>query len=62
MAFAQLTCRESLCDIEASLSAQLSRLYHMGLREPIRCSALADANESHEWRIHADFPARLIIV
>ena len=60
MAFAQLTYRESLRDIEASLSAQASKLYHMGFREPIRRSTLADANESRDWRIYADFAARLI--
>ena len=61
MAFAQLTYRESLRDVEASLSAQASKLYHMGFREPIRRSTLADANESRDWRIYADFAARLII-
>ena len=60
MAFAQLTYRESLRDIEVSLSAQASKLYHMGFREPIRRSTLADANESRDWRIYADFAARLI--
>ena len=61
MAFAQLTYRESLRDIEVSLSAQASKRYHMGFREPIRRSTLADANESRDWRIYADFAARLII-
>jgi Domain of unknown function (DUF4372)/Transposase DDE domain len=61
MAFAQLTYRESLRDIEACLSAQSSKLYHMGFREPVRRSTLADANESRDWRIHADFAARLIV-
>ena len=61
MAFAQLTYRESLRDIEASLSAQASKLYHMGFREPVRRSTLADANELRDWRIYADFAARLII-
>lgn len=61
MAFAQLTYRESLRDIEVSLSAQASKLYHMGFREPVRRSTLADANESRDWRIYADFAARLII-
>src|ERR1700735_3375496 len=51
MAFAQLTYRESLRDIETCLSVQASKLYHMGLREPIRRSTLADANESRDWRI-----------
>lgn len=60
MAFAQLTFRESLRDIEVSLSAQAAKLYHMGFREPIRRSTLADANESRDWRIYADFAARLI--
>ena len=46
MAFAQLTYRESLRDIEACLSAQASKLYHMGFREPIRRSTLSDANEA----------------
>ncbi|MGI8896342.1 MAG: IS4 family transposase [Casimicrobiaceae bacterium] len=60
MAFAQLTYRESLRDIEVCLSAQAGKLYHMGLREPVRRSTLADANESRDWRIHADFAQRLI--
>lgn len=61
MAFAQLTYRESLRDIEASLSAQATKRYHMGFREPVRRSTLADANESRDWRIYADFAARLIV-
>lgn len=60
MAFAQLTYRESLRDIEVCLSAQEAKLYHMGFREPIRRSTLADANELRDWRIHADFAQRLI--
>jgi len=60
MAFAQLTFRESLRDIEACLSAQAGKLYHMGFREPIRRSTLADANESRDWRIYADFAQVLI--
>jgi hypothetical protein len=60
MAFAQLAYRESLRDIEVSLSAQAAKLYHMGFREPIRRSTLADANESRDWRIYAEFAARLI--
>ena len=60
MAFAQLTFRESLRDIEVCLSAQEAKRYHMGFREPIRRSTLADANESRNWRIHADFAQRLI--
>ena len=60
MAFAQLTYRESLRDIEVCLAAQGAKLYHMGFREPIRRSTLADANELRDWRIHADFAQRLI--
>jgi hypothetical protein len=60
MAFAQLTYRESLRDIEACLSAQTSKLYPMGFREPIRRSTLADANETRDWRIYAEFAQRLI--
>jgi transposase len=61
MAFAQLTYRESLRDIEICLSAQASKLYHMGFREPVRRSTLADANETRDWRIYADFAQRLIV-
>ena len=60
MAFAQLTYRESLRDIEVCLSAQAGKLYHMGLRDSPRRSTLADANELHDWRIYADFAQRLI--
>jgi hypothetical protein len=60
MAFAQLTFRESLRDIETCLSAQTSKLYHMGFREPVRRSTLADANEVRDWRIYAEFAHRLI--
>ena len=60
MAFAQLKYRESLRDIEACLSAQSAKLYHMGLRHEIKRSTLADANETRDWRIHADFALRLI--
>ena len=59
MAFAQLTYRESLRDIEACLSAQTAKLT-MGLREPVRRSTLADANKSRDWRIYAEFARRLI--
>ena len=61
MAFAQLTYRESLRDIEVCLSAQAGKLYHMGLREPVRRSTLADANESRDWRIYFEFAQRLIV-
>ena len=60
MAFAQLTYRESLRDIEACLGAQAGRLYHSGFRSPVRRSTLADANERRDWRIYADFAQRLI--
>ena len=60
MAFAQLTYRESLRDIESCLAAQAQKLYHMGLRQPVRRSTLADANESRDWRIYAEFAQRLI--
>ena len=60
MAFAQLTYRESLRDIEVCLSAQSAKLYHMGLRQEIKRSTLADANEARDWRIHAAFAEHLI--
>jgi len=60
MAFAQLTYRESLRDIEACLGAVGSKLYHMGFRASVVRSTLADANESRDWRIFADFAHRLI--
>jgi hypothetical protein len=60
MAFAQLTYRESLRDIETCLSAQPAKLYHMGFRGPVRRSTLADANEARDWRIYAEFAQRLI--
>src|SRR5262249_53580859 len=47
-------------DIETCLSAQASKLYHMGFREPVRRSTLADANEARDWRIYADLAQRLI--
>jgi hypothetical protein len=60
MAFAQVTYRESLRDIEACLGAQPSKLYGMGLRAPIAKSTLADANELRDWRIWFDLAAVLI--
>ena len=60
MAFAQLTWRESLRDIEASLSANAAKLYAMGFRSAIRRSTLADANELRDWHIWADLAAVLI--
>jgi transposase len=61
MVFAQLTYRESLRDIEACLSAQPAKLYHMGFRHGVSRSTLADANESRDWRIYAEFAQRLIV-
>jgi len=60
MAFAQLTYRESLRDIEACLRAQESKLYHMGIRGKVARSTLADANEQRDWRIYADLAQSLI--
>jgi len=60
MAFAQLTYRESLRDIEACLCAMPEKLYHMGIRGKISRSTLADANENRDWRIYADFAQILI--
>jgi len=60
LAFAQLTFRESLRDIEACLRSVQSKLYHMGFRGRVSRSTLADANESHDWRIFADFAQVLI--
>ena len=55
MAFAQLTYRESLRDIETCLRAHQAKLYHLGIRGNIAKSTLADANESRDWRIYQDF-------
>jgi len=60
MAFAQLTYRESLRDIETCLGAVGGKLYHMGFRSGVARSTLADANESRDWRIYADFARTLI--
>jgi hypothetical protein len=60
MAFAQLTYRESLRDIEACLRAVQPRLYHVGIRARVSRSTLADANETRNWRIYADFAHGLI--
>jgi transposase len=60
MAFAQLTYRESLRDIEACLRARQEKLYHLGIRGRISRSTLADANEKRDWRIYADFCQILI--
>jgi hypothetical protein len=60
MGFAQFTFRESLRDIEACLGSVSNKLYHMGFRSKIARSTLADANESRDWRIFADFAQVLI--
>ena len=60
MAFAQLTGRESLRDIETCLRAMQPKMYHAGLRYPVSRSTLADANENRDWRIYADFAQVLI--
>jgi hypothetical protein len=60
MAFAQLTYRESLRDIEACLCAQPTKLYHLGIRGKVSRSALADANEARDWHIYYEFAQALI--
>jgi len=60
MAFAQLTYRESLRDIEACLRAQSSKLYHLGFRSPVARNTLANANATRDWRIYCDFAQNLI--
>ena len=60
LAFAQLTWRESLRDIEACLRAQSSKLYHLGFRSAIARNTLANANAVRDWRIYADFAQHLI--
>jgi len=60
MAFAQLTYRESLRDIEACLRAVPQKLYHMGIGGPVARATLADANEKRDWRIYEDFAQVLI--
>lgn len=60
MAFAQLTWRESLRDIEVCLAANLPRLHGMGFRQPVKRSTLADANEQRDWHIWADLAELLI--
>ena len=62
MAFAQLTYRESLRDIEVCLAAQHRKLYHAGFRGAVKRSTLAEANEQRDWRIYADFAQTLIAI
>ena len=61
MAFAQLTYRDSLRDTVTCLNAQQAKLYHMGIRGPVRRSTLADANERRDWRLYAAFAQTLIV-
>lgn len=60
MAFAQLTYRESLRDIQACLRAQSSKLYHLGIRGKVARNTLANANATRDWRIYCDFAQGLI--
>ena len=60
MAFAQLTYRESLRDIEACLRTKSKKLYHLGIRGSVSRSTLADANDKRDWRIYQDFAMGLI--
>lgn len=60
MAFAQITYRESLRDIEACLRSQRNKLYHMGIRGPVSRNTMANANKVRNWRIHADLALSLI--
>lgn len=62
MAFAQLTFRESLRDIEACLRSQAEKLYHLGIRGQVSRNTLANANATRDWRIYADFAQRLIAI
>ena len=62
MAFAQLTYRDSLRDVETCLRAQKAKLYHMGIRGHVSRATLADANERRDWRIYADFAQALIVI
>jgi len=62
MAFAQLTFRESLRDIEACLRAQRSKLYHLGIRSTVARNTLANANAVRDWRIYADVAQSLIAI
>jgi len=62
MAFAQLSYRESLRDIESCLRAMTSKLYHMGIKSKVSRTTLADANEKRDWRIYADLAQVLISI
>ena len=62
MAFAQLTHRESLRDLESCLRAVSGKLYHLGIRGEVSRSTLADANERRDWRVYADLAQVLIAV
>lgn len=60
MAFAQLTWREGLRDITTCLNAKPSALYHLGFREPVVKSTLADANEQRDWRLSQSSPSMML--
>ena len=60
MAFAQMTYRESLADLEVCLRSRPDQLYHMGFRSSVAHSTLADANRTRNWRIYADLAQVLI--
>jgi len=60
MGFAQLTCRESFLDIESCLTVFSNKFYHSGIKQPVPKSTLAEANESRDWRISADYAQVLI--
>lgn len=62
MAFAQLSYRESLRDIESCMRAMQKKLYHLGIRSKVSRSTLAESNESRDWRIYADFAQVLISI
>ena len=62
MAFAQLTFRESLRDIESCLRVHTEKLYHIGMRSVVARNTLANANTVRDWRIYADFAQHLIVI
>jgi len=62
MAFAQLTYRESLRDIEACLRAQSTKLYHLGIGGNVARNTLANANATRDWRLYCDFAQSLIAI
>ena len=61
MAFTQLTCRESLSDVEVCPATHAGKVFHMGVTRQVARSTLADANESRDWRTYYEFARRLIV-